>query len=596
VLRGKQAGWRRRYAVLAATPRHHAAYQPLYSAFDYAALATAGEAPRLSIRYCDELIRIARELSDPNTLAYALRRRAEQLERMGQTGRARDDIAAALEAARRVVDAAGREKLIADVTLIGSRLALRSSPAEAQAGLRRVIAEYETVKYDKGLSAAYLYLAQSRAGTGAIDSARVAFDSATTLMRRQRATVSNYAERGTFLDGARAVIDQVVAFHAGNRARDAFEYFEQNRSRVLLEQLSVGRDGPTEQARPVLAALQDHLTNEDVVLSYAVLPRELLIWTIGRHHFEQHRVPTTASDLEGLVNRFRRSVVDADGEIDVRTAERLYQILIDSAGSIPANANVIVIPDRWLHFVPFAALRDPGTANFLVREHTVSFAPSAALLISRVDGAHERFSEASRVLAIGNPAFDRQEYVLPDLPAADGEARRVAALYSERSTLIGRDASDVALERSVPTYDILHFAGHAVVGRDAPQLSHLVLASDGRSDGVVFATEIAQWKLSRTRLVVLSGCSTADGKLSATEGASSLARAFFAAGVPAVISSLWAIDDEDTAEFFVAFHRRLVRGVPASVALRETQIEWLGDGPKSAHPIRSWAAFQLFGG
>ena len=99
------------------------------------------------------------------------------------------------------------------------------------------------------------------------------------------------------------------------------------------------------------------------------------------------------------------------------------------------------------------------------------------------------------------------------------------------------------------------------------------------------------------RLVVLSGCNTADGKLSATEGASSLARAFFTAGVPAVVSSLWAIDDDDdTADFFIAFHRRLVQGDSPAVALRETQIKWLSDGRVPARPIRSWAAFQLFGG
>jgi CHAT domain-containing protein len=147
-----------------------------------------------------------------------------------------------------------------------------------------------------------------------------------------------------------------------------------------------------------------------------------------------------------------------------------------------------------------------------------------------------------------------------------------------------------------PQFDILHFAAHAVVGREAPQLSHLVLTPDGHSTGAVFASEIAQWRLPRTKLVILSGCSTGDGKLSATEGTSSLARAFFAAGVPAVVSSLWAIDDNDTADFFIAFHRRLAQGHPPVAALRETQIEWLGDGRAPAHPVASWAAFQLFGG
>jgi CHAT domain-containing protein len=281
---------------------------------------------------------------------------------------------------------------------------------------------------------------------------------------------------------------------------------------------------------------------------------------------------------------------------DSIVSERLYRLLVDSASQLQRGANLTVIPDRWIHFVPFVALRDPSTGRFLVRDHAVTYAPSATLLLSNLARPQQRFSQSSKVLAVGNPEFDRKAFQLPNLPATEAEARRIASLYANQNPLIGRDATDTALEHLAPGFDILHFAGHAVVGRDAPQLSHLVLASDGSSDGAVFSTEIAKWKLARTRLVILSGCNTADGKLSATEGASSLARAFFAAGVPAVVSSLWAIEDDDTADFFIAFHRRLVQGEPAAVALRETQIEWLGDGRSATRPVRAWAAFQLFGG
>lgn len=592
VLRGRAAGWRTRYSALAATRRYPTSSQPTYAAFDYAGLATANEAPRLSLRYCDESIRIARQMSDSGMLAYALRRRAERLAEIGQTELARADIAAAVALARRIADTVGRAPLVADVELSHAYIALRSAPAGAQTELRRVIDEYRAKKYQKGLAKAYLYLAQSRAAAGMIDSARAMFDSATNLMQRQRATVTNYAERAAFLDEARAVIDQVVAFHAGRSGREAFEYFEGTRSRVLLEQVAQSGGQTTDQPHAALAALQRGLTNDDVVLSYAVLPRELLIWVVGRNRFEQRRVAVTARELEGMVGQLQRSLLDASGEPDLRVSQRLYQLLVDSAGPVARGANLIVIPDRWLHFVPFAALRDSTTGHFLVREHAVSYAASATLLASSLARAPQRLSHSSKILAIGNPAFDPRQFQLPLLPAADGEARRIAALYPDHALLTGRDATDAALERLAPAYDILHFAGHAIVGRDAPQLSHLVLASDGRSDGAVFSTEIAKWKLPRTRLVILSGCNTADGKLSATEGASSLARAFFAAGVPAVLSSFWAIDDDDTADFFVEFHRRLAQGDPAPVALRETQIKWLGRD----RPVRSWAAFQLFGG
>jgi CHAT domain-containing protein len=598
VLRGRDAGWRALYSALAATPRYSMNDRAAYSVFDNAALATANEAPRLSLRYCNVLVQIGDRLSDAATASVAFRRRAEQLLRMGESDQARADIDAAMTIAQKIENATVRTQTIADVTLASAHVALHSAPREAEPALRRVVDVYRGVHYEMGLGTAYLYLAQSRVASGMLASARAAFDSATDLLQRQRETVSDAAERAAFLDDARATIDQITAFHAGHNANDAFEYFERTRSRVLLEQLTVRRADSSSPATTggVLDALQRRLSPSDVVLSYAVLPRETLIWTIGRDRFELHRVPVPASEIQNLVTRLQRSVRDRATGPDTVASDRLRQLLIANAGPIPRGANLIVIPDRWLHFVPFVALRDASTGRFLVQDHSVSFAPSATLLIAGLHRLNSTFSHSTKVLAVGNPTFDSRVFQLAKLPAAEREARAVAELYDHQSAVVGAAATDVAVERMAPRFDILHFAAHAVVGRNAPQLSHLVLASDGHSTGAVFASEIAQWRLPRTKLVILSGCSTGDGKLSATEGTSSLARAFFAAGVPAVISSLWAIDDNDTADFFIAFHRRLAQGEPAAIALRETQIEWLGDGHSRAHPVSSWASFELFGG
>jgi CHAT domain-containing protein len=596
VIGGREAGWRALYSALAAVPRYAANDRSVYTVFDYAALATGSHAPRLSLRFCDELTRVAKHLSDTAMISVAFRRRAEQLAKMGENERARADINAAMVAARQIGDTTFRTRGITDVTLVSGYIALRSSPKEAEPALRRVVDDYKAANYEKGLGTAYLYLAQSRAALGMIESARAVFDSATDLMQRQRETVRGSAERGAFLDDARATIDQIMAFHAGHNARDAFEYFERTRSRVLLEQLTDSRGQLPAPPESVLVALQRRLSDSDIVLSYAVLPTEILIWTIGSKRFEMHRVSIAASELEELVNRVQRSILDPSAEPDVAASERLHRLLVDSAGQIEGEANLTVVPDRWLHFVPFAALRDGATRRFLVQDHSVTYAPSATLLVTTRGEPHRSLSRSSRVLAFGNPKFDGRVFQLPDLPAAEREADAVADLYGHQKAVVRVDATDVALERMAPSSEILHFAGHAVVGRDAPQLSHLVLASDGRSDGAVFASEIAHWRLPRTRLVILSGCSTGDGRLSATEGASSLARAFFAAGVPAVLSSLWAIDDNATADFFIAFHRRVAQGHPAAVALRETQMEWLGDTKSQARPMSSWAAFQLFGG
>ena len=588
ILRGREAAWRTLYAALVAT--HDITISPAsrFTAFDYAMQATKSEAPRLALRYAAEAIRYARLQKGSPSTAYALRDRAEILTRLGQDSRARVDIDSARAAARPI----NNSKLNADIDLTGAYVTMHSEPAKAEAELRGVINEYVhgEIKDERGLSLAYLYLAQARAAAGNIDLARVAFDSATMLMQRTRASLSNLSDRGAFLDAARSVIDQILAFHVAHNSRDAFEFFEGNRSRVLLDQLSSGVSPAA--PRLTLPELQRHLTKDDLILSYAVLPKQLFVWIIGRDRFEQRPIAMNAYELETLVTKFRESVRTAAGEPDSLLGGRLYRMLVDSTNTLGAK-NLFVIPDRSLHFLPFAALRNPATRRLLVLDRTVSYEPSATLLLSSLSVTPRSVSQASRILAIGNPAFDTTAFRLRKLPGAVSEAWRIASWYHQNA-LIEREATDVALERMAPQADVIHFAGHAIVGRDAPQLSHLVLASDGQSDGVVFSTEIAGWRLNRTRVVVLSACSTADGKLSSTEGASSLARAFFAAGVPSVISSLWAVDDSDPASFFLFFHRRLTEGQSPAAALQEAQIKWLNDGGRT-RPARSWAGFQLFG-
>ncbi len=210
-------------------------------------------------------------------------------------------------------------------------------------------------------------------------------------MQRQRATVTSPAGRGAFLDDARATIDQILAFHAGEqRERCIPVCFEQTRSRVLLEQLNASRPESLDPQKGVLEALQRSLSDSDVVLSYAVLPRETLIWTIGRNRFELHRVAATAPEIEDLVTRLQQSIREPSRGSDTAASQRLYGLLFQHAGRIDREANVIVIPDRWLDYVPFVALHDASTGRFLVQDHSVSYAPSATLLTESLRQPHQK--------------------------------------------------------------------------------------------------------------------------------------------------------------------------------------------------------------
>ena len=98
-------------------------------------------------------------------------------------------------------------------------------------------------------------------------------------------------------------------------------------------------------------------------------------------------------------------------------------------------------------------------------------------------------------------------------------------------------------------------------------------------------------RTSRASFRLLANC-TPKGRLDR------LRRAFRTAGVKTVISSLWSVDDESTAELMTLFYGNLwVGGMGRLEALRTAQLEMLarnrarhGD-PRTA----TWGAFVLSG-
>jgi hypothetical protein len=77
------------------------------------------------------------------------------------------------------------------------------------------------------------------------------------------------------------------------------------------------------------------------------------------------------------------------------------------------------------------------------------------------------------------------------------------------------------------------------------------------------------------------------------EGSESFSRAFLAAGVPTVVTSLWSVSDKSTAGLMVRFYARLAAGDSVAEALRSAKLEFLHSATAS-HPAY-WAAFVVNG-
>lgn len=181
---------------------------------------------------------------------------------------------------------------------------------------------------------------------------------------------------------------------------------------------------------------------------------------------------------------------------------------------------------------------------------------------------------------VADPGQFPQEdgYPLPPLPGTRREvtasSRRLTG--GENVLLTGTEATEANVRRLAPGAEVLHFATHGIVRDDRPLDSFLALnRGDGAvgDDGRLTIMEIYALDL-KANLVVLSACRTGLGQLS-SDGMVGLTRAFFYAGTPSVVATLWDVADDPTFRLVSSFYSRLAAAPDKARALRSAQLSML---------------------
>jgi tetratricopeptide (TPR) repeat protein len=342
-------------------------------------------------------------------------------------------------------------------------------------------------------------------------------------------------------------------------------------------------------------AVQRALTPRQTLVSYFTTGSAVHAWVLTRSRFTYVPLAASAEDsgdlgcLTAELARFPTAPTRGvqpllDCAPDVQRAVRLYERLV--APLLPAlqGEELLIVPHGPLHHLPFAALRDSGGHDLLER-YVISYVPSASVLPLI---AAKASSFEGRALVLGAPATAPG---LPPLPGAEREARQVAALWGTEP-LLGADAQEGRLYGLAGNVDLIHLAAHGLYDPRSSSFSRIALAADAGHDGNLEVHELlAEVDLGGVDLVVLSACDTALGQRNAGDDVVSLARAVLEAGSPAVVSTLWRVDDDSAVELMTSFYGHLRRGVSASAALQRAQLEVRQRFPDPYY----WAAFTLTG-
>ncbi|HKP86507.1 MAG TPA: CHAT domain-containing protein [Blastocatellia bacterium] len=441
------------------------------------------------------------------------------------------------------------------------------------------------------------------------------------LYEQNRQKIREELNRNHFFDAEQDVYELAIDYEYGRGNKEqSFHYAESSRARSLQDAILGGATASNDSTTPdvivppvsqplSLGQTQERLPDGLQLVEYAVLQNRLLIWVITKTRFELIQQPISIASLEAITNEYLHVLISNDAgsvEREKQLAVELHDWLFAPLTNYLDNAEeVVLIPDKFLFKIPFAALLSRESDRRVVNDYTLLYAPSATVLVICTDLARRKNQdkEAERLLSVGDPRFSRQQYPeLSYLPSAAVEAKEVASFFRTKAVFIREEAFKEAIELELRQSDVIHFAAHYLADDFLASRSRLLLSpkqetkTNETSDDLSLQ-EIQTMRLPKARLVILSACQSGIERFYAGEGLIGLSRAFLMAGIPLVIASQWSVESDSTTSLMITFHRlRKTQDLSATRALRQAQINMLSQEDERYRRPYYWAAFFPIGG
>jgi CHAT domain-containing protein/tetratricopeptide (TPR) repeat protein len=237
--------------------------------------------------------------------------------------------------------------------------------------------------------------------------------------------------------------------------------------------------------------------------------------------------------------------------------------------NIVQGSELLFLPQAGLGLLPLHACpyQWQEVEQCLTAEFNIRYTPSLYALQTNQERLAQTGRQAYQLLACINPT--------KDLPFTPFEGHTLDQLFTPRqqpTLLWEKEAKKQAVIDHISHSNYFHFSGHGMFDWGEVQQSGLVLADKQRLTMTDILTKL---NLEQMRLVVLSACETGITDLSQNRDEFlGLPAAFLQAGSPAVLSTLWAVDDLSTTLFMREFYTRHLAGEPLAEALRQSQL-WL---------------------
>lgn len=429
---------------------------------------------------------------------------------------------------------------------------------------------------------------RSLALMGDMAGARQAYVAAVRTSESIRSRFRSEEFKSGLFGDVQQIFDRAIALSmdAGD-VEGALALSEQSRSRALLDvvrdrvPLQANADRP-DTAAPSAAAVRAALHEGEAIVEFHTLDDRLIAWVVRPSGTQGFRIALGRKALAADIDAFRQAIL-ARRPAARTLGARLHATLLGPLALKPGE-QLLIVPHDALHYLPFQALR--SDAGYLVQEHALAFAPSAAVAVQL---ARRSVDKEAHLVAFGNPGVDARLA----LPGSEREVERIGALFAGATVYTQAAATKAQFRSSTATAGILHVAAHAEVDLVDPLQSRILLAPQGDDTGFMEAREIYGLNMDKVSLITLSACESGLGRIARGDEILGFTRSFLSAGAASLMVSLWPVEDNSTELLMTTMYGELARGTPAALAMQRAQLAVLAR-PRYAEPY-FWAAFNLVG-
>lgn len=522
----------------------------------------------------------------------------------GETIKALRNVERAKTYCKQILDDEIRSRTSAGLSAIEGAIRRAREPARAAQLLSGALDFYRSRNFSYMLVDTLFERGRVMRDLGLLESSEQDFLAAIREYERQRAQVPGFEGRVMFFDQARDLFDQVLQLRFVRGDFDAaLEYLERGRAQALLQSLGGRAPDDLHSFNLTVERLIERLPRDEAVVEYSLQEESIVTFVLLSSGLRAFRLPIRLPNLRRLIRLVSFEARHGRALTRDLAAEQLYDLLVTPIFSICSDCKrIMIVPDKDLHRIPFAFLRDPKTGHHLVEDVDIALVPSVSIMTYLLERRKSApMSGNLTLLAVANPLFDLTRHPsLPLLRSAELEVHNISVYFPRLRILKGPQATASKFVKELDNYRIVHFAGHSILDGSSLLAGRLVFAPDSLfPSGELRLEDLYDIKLKRPpELIVLSACKTGGGNISLLEGILGLAHPFLAAGVPAVLATQWEIDDEESRLFFDGFYRYLSIYRDPLRALRAVQIDMIRNaaiGYGRTHEGNSWAAFQLIG-